>query len=63
MNEEYRNELQEHGSIEMAYGRMVARHSYMLLDGRTYDEEANLRKVPRWSGEVPEETDDVRFII
>ena len=60
LNAEFRDEIREHGSIETAYGRMVCKHSYRLLDGREYGNESKLlRSLPRWAGEGPEETDDV----
>ena len=61
LNEAFRNEIREHGSIEIAYGRLVNSQPYRLLDSRVYDKDAKfLRHNPRIPGEPLEETDDVR---
>ena len=64
LNDEFKLEIREHGDIEMAYGRLVNKHSYRVLDGRTYDKDMKLlRNIPRWSGEIPEETDEVSLFL
>ena len=63
LNDAFREEIREHGSIEVAYGRLISNKSYRLLDGREYGNEGKfIRNMPRGNGQTPEETDDVIYI-
>ena len=56
LNDAFKEEIRQHGSIEIAYGKMVVNYSYRLLDLYSYELTPRLLRSRRRCT-IPVETD------